>query len=250
MFDDVAGSCYVRLGRALEVYPELYRMSRGELRQALADELSDLRCIESEVAEVYCHVTGGAISKVMTEASAVIGEADAVAAKDAEAAVADASGELMKIAHDLQVRLLTSIEVAQEWMDEYTGFRHEVHRRQNEWSDQNEILRNKIERLENELLEVHELREAADDVNELMAGWDIREVDHTRALKKLRESFGDTEQRLRVLEPMRRLAALVAGFLDFSQLGDHPDNNPQNLWAHIDLLSLALAAVYRIEPPK
>jgi hypothetical protein len=50
-------------------------------------ELADLETIGGEVSKVYCHVTGGRLSKPNTSASAVIGEADAVREREIEEAL-------------------------------------------------------------------------------------------------------------------------------------------------------------------
>jgi len=55
-----------------DVYPE------GMTAEQVANELADYKMILENVSLVYCHVTGGRISKGNTLASAVIGEADAI----------------------------------------------------------------------------------------------------------------------------------------------------------------------------
>lgn len=63
-------------------------------RDKIADELHDLHMICGEVPRVYCHVTGGKISKANTCASAVIAEADDALNESVEYAVKEALAEV------------------------------------------------------------------------------------------------------------------------------------------------------------
>lgn len=65
--------------RLTAVYPGWRRAGRRRLRRWLADELHDVQMIAESASQVYCHVTGGRISKPHTVASAVIGQADDLA---------------------------------------------------------------------------------------------------------------------------------------------------------------------------
>lgn len=58
------------------IYPGWRRASRRQLRRWLVNELHDVQMIEDSASAVYCHITGGLISKATTVASAVIAEAD------------------------------------------------------------------------------------------------------------------------------------------------------------------------------
>lgn len=62
-------------------------------RDQLMRELFDYHTVMREVAEVYCHITGGRISKVNTSASAVIAVADDYANELVTEALAERSGQ-------------------------------------------------------------------------------------------------------------------------------------------------------------
>ena len=69
------------------VYPD------GATEEEILAELSDFEVLIENISKVYCHVTGGMVSKPMTDPSVVISLADDFYAEDNKCEICEAAND-------------------------------------------------------------------------------------------------------------------------------------------------------------